>query len=94
MLCFQIGVTKEKETNLVGFSYHPRAIANEWTAVALQFRCSESLVNIFDGVSTDHCSAPEQKAERRVITFTIQAGQVVIRDMQEHSWTFSADPGI
>lgn len=43
------------------FSYHPRATADEWTAVTLQFGCGESLVNVFDGVGTDHCFAPEQR---------------------------------
>lgn len=55
-----IGMTK-KERQILSFLYHPRATANEWAAVALQFGCGEGLVNIFDGVSTDHCSAPEQR---------------------------------
>lgn len=49
---------------MLGFTYSPRACASELTAVALQFRCGEGLVNIFNGVGTDHCSAPEQKQGR------------------------------
>lgn len=56
---------RKRQKNRVSCSYHPRATANEWTAVALQFRCGESLVNIFDGVGTDHCSAPEQRQREK-----------------------------
>lgn len=58
--CVSDWCDEKRKKNLV-FSYHPRATANEWAAVALQFGCGEGLVNIFDGVRTDHCSAPEQR---------------------------------
>lgn len=56
---FQIGLVKR--TNKTKLPYRPRASATEWTAIALQFRCGEGLVNICDGVGTDNSFAPEQK---------------------------------
>lgn len=81
---FYIAVTEKGKRTHVSFSYHPRARSNKWTAVAPQFRCGESLVNIFDGVSTDHCSAPEQRQreERRVISLT-KAGKWTCRDTDQ-----------
>lgn len=58
-LCFYNAVIEQHYRS--DFIYHSRAIAHEWAAVTLQFAGGKGLVNLFNGVGTDHCSAPEQR---------------------------------